>query len=425
MKIFWSWQSDTSASEGRSFIKSALADAVDRAGVDLGISDSDRPELDQDTQGARGMVDIAATILQKIADSAVFIADITPLARAPNGKALPNPNVLIELGWAMHRPGISRVIAVINTASGFKIDELPFDIRGRRVIPYELPANADKKTRDEQRKRLVANLADAIKINLSEHLDETAAAIEIAGVQARPEERSIWRHAVQDIEFREASGFGAACKLIRKHGARGYSRIIPASWPNGVPGISTIESLPMTQALWPPPEGSMSGSFGPTTDGYVRFWGAHKSDQTYESGNISMFFEETGEFWILHSTAIDDHTDKRFLRFESLLKHWSTLARSGNLALDTLGASKVRRLEVGVTKIKDSLWLGLEQNFHPVSRKDMYFHSDQASEWTLPLQLAFLRTATNELRNVFALRPLQEPEFNYMLRVADPERFAQ
>jgi hypothetical protein len=101
MKVFWSWQSDVSPKTCRSFIRVALVAAIERVGVELGVEDADRPEIDHDTKGEAGMVDIPATILRKISEAAVFVADLMPIIRGQNGKALPNPNVCIELGWAM------------------------------------------------------------------------------------------------------------------------------------------------------------------------------------------------------------------------------------------------------------------------------------------------------------------------------------
>ena len=104
-RIFWSWQSDYSPKTCRHFIRQALVDAITQVADEIGVDDADRPEIDHDTKGERGMADIAATILNKIADAAVFVADLTPIAQSSDGKWLPNPNVMIELGWAMHRPG--------------------------------------------------------------------------------------------------------------------------------------------------------------------------------------------------------------------------------------------------------------------------------------------------------------------------------
>jgi predicted nucleotide-binding protein len=133
-----------------------------------------------------GMADIAATILNKIADAAVFVADLTPIAQSSDGKWLPNPNVMIELGWAMHRPGWERVIGILNMASGAKVEDLPFDIRQRRVVTFVLAENADRKSRAAERSKLVNELKEALQINLEERADDIAAASTISGVAATP-----------------------------------------------------------------------------------------------------------------------------------------------------------------------------------------------------------------------------------------------
>src|SRR6266478_5119403 len=91
-KIFWSWQSDYSSKTCRNFIREALVSAIELVATELAVDDADRPEVDHDTKGERGMADIAVTILNKIANAAVFVADLTPIAQSPAGKWLPNPN---------------------------------------------------------------------------------------------------------------------------------------------------------------------------------------------------------------------------------------------------------------------------------------------------------------------------------------------
>src|ERR1700761_7573187 len=101
MKIFWSWQNDAEPKRHRHFIKSALEEAIKAATKDLAVEDADRPALDHDTKNAKGAVEIVKTIMEKIAASALFVADVTPIGEPPKGKPLSNPNVMLELGWAL------------------------------------------------------------------------------------------------------------------------------------------------------------------------------------------------------------------------------------------------------------------------------------------------------------------------------------
>jgi hypothetical protein len=191
-RIFWSWQSDYSPKTCRHFIRQALVDAITQVADEIGVDDADRPEIDHDTKGERGMADIAATILNKIADAAVFVSDLTPIAQSSDGKWLPNSNVMIELGWAMHRPGWERVIGILNMASGAKVEDLPFDIRQRRVVTFVLRKTPTEKSRAAERSKLVNELKEALQINLEERADDIAAASTITGVAAKSDNHSIW-----------------------------------------------------------------------------------------------------------------------------------------------------------------------------------------------------------------------------------------
>ena len=98
MKIFWSWQSDTSAAEGHNFIKTSLSAALAQLANEFEWSEAERAELDHDTKDVPGLAPIADTIFEKIDNATIFVADITPTGSTPDGKKkTPNPNVLIDL----------------------------------------------------------------------------------------------------------------------------------------------------------------------------------------------------------------------------------------------------------------------------------------------------------------------------------------
>jgi hypothetical protein len=97
--------------------------------------------LDQDARGVPGAPEISTTILRKIEDCSIFVADVTPIGLLINGKATPNPNVLFELGYAWHKLGESRVILVLNKAFGAP-EDLPFDISKRSLVLYDRAPDA-------------------------------------------------------------------------------------------------------------------------------------------------------------------------------------------------------------------------------------------------------------------------------------------
>src|SRR3569623_754804 len=202
VKVFWSWQNDAAPKDHRHIIRDALSDAVATASSELALDDAERPELDHDTKNEAGMVDIAETILRKISEAAVFVADVTPIGSSANGKYLPNPNVLVELGWAMNTPGYRQIITILNLASGAKPDDLPFDIRHRRALTYELSPTADKATRKRVRERLASDLTGALVTNIKAHIHSSAQSVEIAGIQAKESDRSIWHTAPEILTYR-------------------------------------------------------------------------------------------------------------------------------------------------------------------------------------------------------------------------------
>lgn len=155
--IFYSWQSDLPNPTNRGFIQQALEN-VAKAIVSDNTVDVE-PVIDRDTLGVAGSPDISATIFAKIAVADIVVVDISIIGQLSGGRSTPNPNVLIELGYALKALGHERVVLVFNSAFG-KIDLLPFDLRTRRIMVYNMPEAAiDRST---ERKKLESQLNSAI-----------------------------------------------------------------------------------------------------------------------------------------------------------------------------------------------------------------------------------------------------------------------
>lgn len=147
--IFYSWQSDLPNATNRGFIQKALENAAKAISKDGSIHVE--PVVDRDTLGIPGAPDIVSMILAKIDQSEVFVCDVSIISQDAKSRLTPNPNVLIELGYAMKALGSERIIMVMNLAFG-KLELLPFDLRMRRVITYEMPEKSED--RATQRKKL-------------------------------------------------------------------------------------------------------------------------------------------------------------------------------------------------------------------------------------------------------------------------------
>jgi len=137
MKVFWSWQSDTPGRIGRHFVRDALGAAIERLKQEPTAREArSAMHLDQDRKGIPGSPDLARVILEKIEESAVFVADVTSVGttttqkEATQPKKIINPNVAIELGYALHALGDRALLMVMNEHYGSRAD-LPFDLQSK------------------------------------------------------------------------------------------------------------------------------------------------------------------------------------------------------------------------------------------------------------------------------------------------------
>jgi hypothetical protein len=155
LTVFYSWQADIRAAANRTLIQNALEGAATALGKSqLGVE----PVIDRDTVNVPGSPDIAHTIFSKIDLAAAFVADVT-IVNSGEKRPSPNPNVLVELGYAFRALGEARIILVQNDAFGLP-EQLPFDIRRKRVLTYNSPADAAD--RSAARRSLQATLETAL-----------------------------------------------------------------------------------------------------------------------------------------------------------------------------------------------------------------------------------------------------------------------
>ena len=162
--IFYSWQSDLPNATNRGFIGTALDNASKALRRDDTITVE--PVIDRDTAGVPGSPDIALTIFSKIDQCQLFVCDVSVINPTANSRATPNPNVLVELGYALRSLGPERVVLVMNTAHG-EPERLPFDLRMRRIIVYNMPAEGED--RSTERKALEQRLEDAVRAVIGHH----------------------------------------------------------------------------------------------------------------------------------------------------------------------------------------------------------------------------------------------------------------
>jgi hypothetical protein len=168
--IFFSWQADTRTREGRNFIERALERAASRIGDDTTAEKAIRElTVDRDTKGVPGSPPIVETIFRKIDKAAAFVPDLTFVSEGSDGRPTPNPNVLIEYGWALKSLGHGPIVPVMNTAFGQPSAEtMPFNLHHlRHPILYHCPVDASDETRNQTRAMLASQLEDALRAVLT------------------------------------------------------------------------------------------------------------------------------------------------------------------------------------------------------------------------------------------------------------------
>lgn len=155
--IFYSWQSKYPR-VNRDLIQEAAILATQRISTDDTLEVD--PALDRDTKGVPGSPTIAESIFSKIQQCELFLCDVTIIGEAEQ-RPTPNPNVLIELGYAVAKVGWDRIICVMNEAYGGPT-KLPFDLQHRRwPIRYRL---TDKQFDPEKFAQIREKLSEEIEL---------------------------------------------------------------------------------------------------------------------------------------------------------------------------------------------------------------------------------------------------------------------
>ena len=155
-KIFYSWESDLPSSKNNAFIRGCIDKAIELAEE----AETIEAERDESTKDLTGSPDIVNSIFDKIDDADMFIGDVSLcFANQDKGKKSPNPNVLIELGYAIRVLGWDRIICVFNKTYG-KPEELPFDIQHHRLLSYSFDGKSNNEVKMDMAETIFKDIRD-------------------------------------------------------------------------------------------------------------------------------------------------------------------------------------------------------------------------------------------------------------------------
>ncbi|CAM3163316.1 hypothetical protein [Asticcacaulis taihuensis] len=338
--IFWSWQSDLDPRVTRNLIREALAGAIAELDAEL----EERHELTSDTMGVAGSPDIVATILAKIDAAKVFVGDVTPIAFSAGGKALANPNVLIELGYAKRAIGLERVVLVWNTAfPGATIENLPFDMRGRRApMAFHLPTGATTADLRTAREGLRNQLREALRLSIA--VASPSSPPPLPEWQQSTSTPALWFDPGERLTINE---LGMAGSKPMAPGPYRYVRILPRRWAAPV-NFGNDGTNPRIL-------GPTSGySYGTTKGGFLTYTGSLRAGES-QLGNMVMQFRKTGELWGVDPFAFNGESGNRFFA-DAAISHFSRFINDNLPYLAEHGGQGPYRIKLGVSDLSGMLW---------------------------------------------------------------------
>lgn len=413
MRVFWSWQSDRGRRPCRDLITGALEAAIRLSTQSLSLQTSERPELDQDTQGEAGLAEIATTILRKIDSAAVFVADVTPVGRTDGGKLTPNPNVLIELGYALKSLGSERIILVANKQWGGSPEELPFDLRHRRgPIYYKLSRDASVEEFEQTKLELADKLASPIAMSL--RFARAAAAPSVEPIAHSVRDTAVW-HGIEDgLRHRDWFGSATTHEVQLVGGNASYARVTPSAWPEGIP-IRDRVSLSFREARVQPlgADGTFDG--GVNEFGVLQIRVREKRDSFTLADGLSQWIAKSGELWGTDYRISDELHGRRVMFWLRIIKGWSKFIHASVSQLTALDARPPFRIAVGVNDLLNTHWAAANREDQVAALEAEFSHIDMIDSASCEELEQYLLRATNRFRDSFGLASISRAELLSLL----------
>nr|WP_294553015.1 hypothetical protein [uncultured Rhodopila sp.] len=352
LKIFFSWQADVPRKSGRDFIESALQTAVREVSGEIDIQEADRSPfaIDSDTRGVGGTPPIVDTIFKKIDAAAIVLVDLTLTGTRFDGKRrAPNPNVLIEYGWALKSVGHTRIVTIMNSAFSDSEDVLPFDLAHlRRPFEFKLSLDADEPTRTRVRKELAGFLSKAIRVirdsgDLNDLLPKLPATVPFLA-NAPQDGPARYRPRGKRLGITDSIVTGGR-DVLMQDGPAMWLRLMPAFDPG-----MRWTALDLRGAILA--HLSPLGSF--ELNGYSPFraddgFGTYSSLGKDEPAKASAILFDTGEVWTINTICLQGH------QFIPLRTDYLSVALNDYLVLfrDTLGFDGELNWMVGFDGVLD------------------------------------------------------------------------
>lgn len=384
--VFYSWQSDRPNKTCRNFIQAALKEAIRGINRELEVLVAERGEsltIDQDTKGVPGTPEIFNTILDKIEVCRIFAPDLTIVAKTDSGKSIPNPNVMVEYGWALSVLGRerSRFIPIMNTVYG-DANQLPFDLTHVKApIQFHLVETASSGERKQVKAQLVKDIRGAIYLIIETvGIEKTSEPTAYNEIQPK-NSRSFFVNPGESLEYFGGIQNSREFSLVPTS-AKAYLRLIPAT-PVDLSKASLLQAAQEAK-MSPMVERGADASWDQKTN---RFGSLVVWQQNGWVKCVTQLFR-SGELWGLDVQILSEER-KNLVNlqlplvvpiqaveklFEETLSHYISVAQ-------TLGLNFPVTVEAGLTEIDGyKMWVGGLRPIHGDFTEDVWHRSSVKSE---------------------------------------------
>jgi hypothetical protein len=308
--VFFSWQADRAPLNGRDLVEQALERAVARISEDTTVEKAVRDvAVDRDTKGLPGSPPIVDSIFHKIDKAAVFVPDLTFVGKRADGRPTPNPNVMIEYGWALKSLTHSRIVPVMNTAFGKPTAaSMPFDMR--HLLYPTVYSGSDTLSRD--REYVVEQLA----LELEQKIRVVLESPEFKNTLPKPSEfrprepadgRGRFKAIDETIGIATGGGLrGSLQELTLSPQPVAWLRMMPLAEPGRTWPVDDLEKAVKNPLLLPLARDWRGYDFLRTHEGYGVY--AFLAEQR-EKIRAIVFAFTTGEIWSADTYWLEAYSD--------------------------------------------------------------------------------------------------------------------
>jgi hypothetical protein len=276
-----------------------------------------------------GSPPIVDTIFRKIDGAAIFVPDLTFVGKRADGRPTPNPNVLIEYGWALKSLGHGRIVPVLNTALGQPSAEtMPFNLHHlRHPILYDCPADADDETRKRTRERLASQLEEALRVVLtSENLFRSSLGKPtplLFSARASEDGHGRFRARNEPLGVNDGHLGHSAFEVRLAQGPVIWFRLMPELDPGRTWSVTDLKKIATGAAMLTPLDPRHNALWWVRSDDGFGVYATRLNEKSDEACSVVFAFK-TGEVWAIDALLLSAmvHDGQKFIPdIEEFLKN--------------------------------------------------------------------------------------------------------